>query len=248
MEIIELEAKARWVRRTVFEMIVNAKRGHLGGSLSCVDIMVALFYQVMNPEDVFILSKGHAAPVLYAILADKGYFPKEELMTFNLPGSRLEGHPHIGIPGVFCNSGSLGNGLGIACGVAMARPDIRVYVLLGDGETEEGSSYEASLYAQHNSLNITALVDANGYKATAEAINKFKAIPPTYCNGSQNGHLMTDIVDSLTGYPKEGYTIIPYRTIKGRGISFMENKVEWHHKIPNEAEIEQARRELVDEH
>uniref|UniRef100_A0A6M3L624 Putative transketolase domain containing protein n=1 Tax=viral metagenome TaxID=1070528 RepID=A0A6M3L624_9ZZZZ len=210
MEIAELEAKARWVRRTVFEMIVNAKKGHLGGSLSCVDIMVALFYQIMKPEDVFILSKGHAAPVLYAILADKGYFPKEELMTFNLPKSRLEGHPHIGIPGVFCNTGSLGNGLGIACGAAMARPDIKVYVLEGDGECDEGAVYEArNFIIDHHLTNVVELVDYNGFRAT-NAVNR-----------------------------------TPHETLKGKGVSFMENKAEWHHKIPNTSEIEQARRELV---
>ncbi len=245
MEIKELEAKARWVRRTVFEMVVNAKKGHLGGSLSCVDILVALFYGVMSPQDMFILSKGNAAATLYAILADKGYFPKEELMTYNIPGSRLEGHPHIGIPGVFCNSGSLGNGLGIACGVAMARPESRVYILVGDGESEEGSSYESLHFASQNRLPLTVLFDANSFEATGRAKHTFRASRPGSSNGSINGHLFKDILAHLSKYQTVGFLMLPCRTIKGKGVSFMENTWEWHNKVPNAEQIEQARRELV---
>jgi transketolase len=233
LEIAELEAKSRWVRRTVFEMIVNANKGHPGGSLSCVDIMVALFYEVMKPEDVFILSKGNAAATLYAILADKGYFPKEELMTYNIPGSRLEGHPHIGIPGVFCNSGSLGNGLGIACGVAMVRPNIKVYVLEGDGESEEGSVDEARRFMFLHKLQVMEIIDCNGWKATGKA-REWSML--------HGGHDFNTLLQMR-------YRVAPsttmFLTTKGKGVSYMENTWEWHNKAPKGEQIEIARRELV---
>jgi transketolase len=234
MEIAELEAKSRWVRRTVFEMIVNANKGHPGGSLSCVDIMVALFYEIMKPEDVFILSKGNAAATLYAILADKGIIPMKELMTYNIPGSRLEGHPHIGIPGVFCNSGSLGNGLGIACGVAMARPNIKVYVLMGDGECEEGSVEEARQFMFNHDLPIVAIVDHNLWKATGKTTEQYEDV---------DGHSLKELVYTLRGAGVPDWIVA--KTTKGKGVSYMENTWEWHNKAPKGEQIEIARRELV---
>ena len=131
--------KAKWVRQQTLEMILSANKGHIGGSFSCVEILVALYYGILKPEDKFILSKGHACAPLYAILADKGYFPISELKTFCQDGSRLEGHPHRGIPGIEVNTGSLGHGLGIGAGLALADRTKRVYVLMGDGECQEGS-------------------------------------------------------------------------------------------------------------
>ncbi len=214
--VTDLKLKAKQIRRATFEMIVKAGKGHLGGSLSCVDILVNLFYKRIDfKKDFFTLSKGHACAALYAILADLRYFDASELSQFNIEGALLEGHPHIGIPGIVCNSGSLGNGLGIACGLSLAHPDSKVYVLMGDGECDEGSTYEALLFLQRHDLNnVIPIIDRNGLSATQYS--------------------------DLHGI----WSKFAIQTIKGNGISFMEDSASWHHRIPNKQEVAQARKEL----
>ena len=233
-----LEEKAKWVRQKTLEMITRAQKGHIGGSLSCVDILVALYYSIMEKGDKFILSKGHACAPLYAILADKGYFPIEELNTFNQTGSKLEGHPHIGIPGIDVNTGSLGQGLGIGCGLAMTT-DKRVYVLMGDGECQEGSVWEAALFASEHKLgNLIGIIDYNRLGATRDTSNLHPLISKWEAFGWQVieifGHSFSELNSALKWYPSDQPLMVIAHTIKGKGVPYMENKVEWHHKVPND--------------
>jgi transketolase len=258
----ELETKAKWIRRKVLEMAVSSGKGHLGGTFSCVEILVALYYQIMKPEDKFILSKGHAAAALYCILADKGYFPLSELDTFCKDGSRLEGHPHIGIPGVLVNSGSLGHGLSLGAGMALANKidgkEGKIYVLLSDGDCYEGSTWEAAMFASHHQLsNLIAIVDRNfvtvtglteNYLKLENLVSKWRAF--AWSVGKTNdGHSFPELIGLLTSAREYKSTnmlprVLIMQTIKGKGVYFMHHQAEWHNSIPTGEQLEIARREL----
>ena len=249
VDIPELEAKARCLRRRVFDICVKAGTGHITSCFSCVEILVALYYGgVMRPGDKFILSKGHASPLLYAILADLGYFPEEELETFCQPGSRLGVHLNDEVPGVECISGSLGYGLGIAAGLAYADRSRRVFCLLGDAECQEGSVWEAAMFAgKHRLSNLTAIIDCNGYGATPS--NR-----PTVTWrwdtlgwsewGRLNGHDIGKLIGALS-FSRLGPGLFKAKTVKGKGVSFLIDAPLMHGCVPTDPQqIEQARREL----
>jgi len=267
-----LEEIAREVRRNIIRMTAAAKSGHPGGSLSITDILTALYLGEMNhkPHDPFWpnrdrlhLSKGHACPALYAILAETGYFPKEELLTFRKLDSRLQGHPDYRMtPGVDMSSGSLGQGLSIANGMALAgRLDnrkYRVYVILGDGEVQEGQIWEAAMTSRHYSLdNLCAILDFNGLQIDGPVSEIMDITPLTgkweafgWHTIEINGHSFQDIFSALdeARSTKEKPTIIVAKTVKGKGVSFMENKVEFHGNAPTPEQANQALQELgVDE-
>ena len=262
-----LKAIARELRRTIVKMTFTAGSGHPGGSLSEIDILTALYFRVLrhNPShpswpdrDRFILSKGHACPGLYSVLAKSGYFPEEELWTFRKLGSRLQGHAHTDTPGVEMNSGSLGQGLSFAIGVALAarleRRRYHTYVLLGDGECDEGQVWEAAMAAAHYKLNnLTAFVDRNGIqndRFTSEVMNleplagKWRAFGWKVID--TDGHDIAQVLDSIDaarrtrGRP----AVIIARTVKGKGVSFMENNPDFHGRAPTKEEYEQSMREL----
>ncbi len=260
------------MRRDIIEMVAAAGSGHPGGSLSSVEIVATLYASVMNhdparpdmPErDRFVLSKGHAAPVLYAALAEHGYLPREELVTLRKLGSRLQGHPDMRkLPGVEVSTGSLGQGLALANGMALAlRLDGNtaptVFCLMGDGELQEGSVWEAAMAAAHYRLdNVVAIVDLNGLQidgATCEVMDlgnvpeKFAAFGWTVM--TCDGHSVAELQDALerAKAATEGPVVIVARTMKGRGISFMENLCDWHGKAPNADEAERALAELSDQ-
>ncbi|MFO7996852.1 MAG: transketolase [Dehalococcoidia bacterium] len=264
----ELREIANRLRRHVITMTATAGSGHPGGSLSAADIVAALYFRVLrhNPEnphwedrDRFILSKGHAAPILYAALAETGYFPVAELATLRKLDSRLQGHADAKLtPGVEMSSGSLGMGLSFAVGIALAaRLDSkahRTYVLLSDGECEEGQTWEAALSAAHFKLdNITAMVDFNGMQLsgwTRDIMNLEPFIQKWQAFGWHtidiDGHDFEQILSACQGAEKiKGKpTVIVARTIKGKGVSFMENNVAFHGKAPTREEAERALKEL----
>ncbi|MEG1830459.1 MAG: transketolase [Raoultibacter sp.] len=266
----ELENKANALRIDIVDMIARAGSGHPGGSLSCADILAALYlggvlhHDAANPEDDardrFILSKGHAAPALYAALAHAGYFPCEELATLRQLGSRLQGHPDSKkLPGVEVCTGSLGQGLsiaaGLACGLRLEGNDARVFTLLGDGECQEGQVWEAAMFAAHQHLgNLVAIIDHNGLQidgcvsdvCSPEDIGvKFSAFG--WEVASCDGHDMAAVVAALSA-AREQKTGKPYvviaETVKGKGVSFMEDKAGWHGKAPKPEEAAAARAEL----
>lgn len=241
----ELEDKAKKIRRHVLNMIHEAGSGHPGGSLSCVDVLTALYFHVMyhNPlepgsldRDRFILSKGHAAPALYAILAEAGYFSVDELLSLRKRGSMLQGHPDSKVPGIEVSSGSLGQGLSIASGIAMAgkldKEVYRVYTLLGDGECDEGQVWEAAMLASHYKLDkLTAIVDRNGLQIDGPT-EKIMCLEPIAGKWKAfgwhvieiDGNKIEEIISaldeakSIRGRP----TAVIAHTFKGKGISFME--------------------------
>lgn len=259
---------ARIIRRGIVSMIHRAKSGHPGGSLSVVEILTALYFDEMNVDssnpkmedrDRFVLSKGHAAPALYATLAEKGYFDKEELNGLRKIGRMLQGHPDMkGTPGVEISTGSLGQGFSAACGMAMAskldNAPWNVYTLLGDGEVQEGIVWEAAMSAAHYKLdNLIAFLDNNGLQIDGDIenvmslgsiVDKFKAFGWNVIE--IDGHdfdqifAALDIAKSTVKKP----TMIIAKTIKGKGISFMENQTGWHGTAPNDEELEQALLEL----
>ena len=269
--IRELEAKARQLRRHIIQMIGKAGSGHPGGSLSAVEIVTALYFRVMrldpkNPHwpdrDRFILSKGHAAPLLYAALAEKGFFPKEWLLTLRQLGSPLQGHPHCRyLPGVEVSTGSLGQGLAVGNGMALAarldKRDYRIYVLLGDGELQEGMVWEAAMAASHYGLdNLTAIVDRNFLQidgSTEQVMSlepvedKFRAFG--WEARTIDGHDFPQILEALdwARRVKGKPAAIVAHTIKGKGVSFMENNPDWHGKAPKPEEVERALAELQDQ-
>lgn len=265
----ELAATARRLRRRVLQMIAAAGAGHTGGSLSCLDLLVALYHggllrhdprQPGHPDrDRYVQSKGHAAEALYAVLADRGYFPDETLATLGHPGAALLGHPTRSVPGVEANTGALGHGLSLAAGMALSgKMDgaaFRVFVLLGDGELAEGSNWEAALFAAHQGLDrLTALVDLNGLQITGPTAevcrleplaDKWRAFGWTV--REVDGHDFAGLLRVLSDPPVPGRpTVVLARTVKGRGVSFMENRTEWHHGVPNPAQLAQALAELAD--
>ncbi|MBA2132161.1 transketolase [Capillibacterium thermochitinicola] len=270
LEIQQLQTKARQIRRDILEMVYRRQSGHLGGSFSIVEMLVALYYKVMRIDpadpgwegrDRFILSKGHCAPALYAVLADLGYFPKEYLTTsFRCVNGILQGHPDLKkTPGVDMSSGSLGIGLSVACGMAFGGrikgQDFRVFVVIGDGETNEGQIWEAAKTAAHHRLDkITALIDLNGLQNDGPTAQEMSMEPMAAKWRSFNwhvveidGHSFPQILDALNqaeqwaGQP----TAILCRTVKGKGVSFMENQIKFHGTPPNDEEYQKALVELL---
>ncbi len=264
----ELKSVAKKLRIDIIKMLEKSKSGHPGGSLSACEILTALYFKEMkidpkNPKwedrDRFVLSKGHGAPVLYAALAERGYFPKEELMHLRQINSMLQGHPDMkGTPGVDMTTGSLGQGFSAAVGMALAgkidKKNYRVYTLIGDGESQEGIIWEASMFASHNKLdNLTAFMDHNGLQIDGkndevvriEPIDeKFKAFGWNVIN--IDGHNFEEIFSAIekSKNTKGKPTMIIAKTIKGKGVSFMENQVGWHGNAPDREQAEKALIEL----
>lgn len=264
----ELTATARRLRRHIISMIGAAGSGHPGGSLSAVEIITSLYFNVLrlDPErpdwsqrDRFVLSKGHAAPVLYAALAERGYFPVEKLHTLRKLGSPLQGHPDCqSLPGVEVSTGSLGHGLPVANGMALAGRldgyDYRVYVLLGDGELQEGMVWEGAMAAAHYHLdNLTAIIDHNHLQIdgpvkevmSPEPVDeKFRAFgwETKIIDGHDWGQIMAALNWART--VKDRPTAIIAETVKGKGVSFMENQAGWHGKAPKPDEVERALAEI----
>jgi len=269
LEIVELKRKAVQIRKDLLQMIYDGKAGHTGGALSSVDILVALYYDVLkvnpsNPKwqgrDRFIMSKGHSVEGLYCILADKGFFPKEELKTFSKYGSRLIGHPNTKVPGIETNTGALGHGLpmgvGMALGAKMDRAKNRVFVLMGDGEQAEGSIWEAAMAAANFKLdNLIVVIDRNllqisgcteDVMALGDLEEKYKAFG--WSVRVLDGHDYDALISSLSRTPweEDKPQLIIARTIKGKGVSFIENVARWHHGVPNDQQLTQAMKELED--
>jgi len=268
LSLPQLARMAKKLRRHIITMTATAGSGHPGGSLSAADIVTALYFKIMrydpsNPRwedrDRFILSKGHAAPVLYAALAESGYFPVEELNTLRKPGSRLQGHADRNLtPGVEMSSGSLGQGLSFGTGTALAarldRRDCRIYVLLSDGECEEGQTWEAALSAVQFKLdNLTAVVDRNRQQLdgwTRDIMDleplaeKWRAFG--WHTIETDGHNLKQILAALEKAKtiKGKPAVIIAHTIKGKGVSFMENNPDFHSKAPTAEEAERALKEL----
>lgn len=264
MNISKLEKKCKDVRKSILEMIYSAGSGHPGGSLSCVEILVSLYFEVMNLEekngkriDKFVLSKGHAAPAYYAVLAEKGYIKNDELNSLRKVDSHLEGHPTNKINGIDVSSGSLGQGLSIANGMALGKKlydeEGYVYCLCGDGEIEEGQIWEAMMTASKFKLNnLILIVDNNGLQidGTVQSVKNLNDIDKK-CESfgffvkKVNGHNMKEIVDAIEiGKKQEKPVCIIAKTIKGKGISFMENEVSWHGKALNLDDYQRATKEL----
>lgn len=255
------------VRMGVIEGTFNAKSGHPGGSLSISDTLTYLYFNKLNvdpknPEmtdrDRFVLSKGHTAPALYAVLAQKGFFPEEELKTLRHIGAMLQGHPCIHIPGIDMSSGSLGQGISAACGMALAgkidsRP-YKVYTILGDGEIQEGQVWEAAMFASHYKLdNLIAIIDNNGLQIDGSVEDVMSPYPITDKFEAFGWHVITmdahdfdDIgrafneAEKISGKP----VAIIQKSIKGKGVSFMENQVSWHGSAPNKEQYDIAMAEL----
>lgn len=256
-------------RQNVIKMVYEAQSGHIGGSLSSCDIMTVLFNKCMKhavngktssdyqSRDRFVLSKGHASPVYYSVLAQVGFIPKSELKTFRKFGARLQGHPSLCCPGVEVASGSLGQGLSIACGIAMSlnldENPARVYVLLGDGEMQEGSVWEALMQAAHRHLNnLTAIIDRNRLQidGNTECVMSLDNLPDKLKSFNWNvleidGHNIKEIYEAIEESKlSDKPTVIVANTIKGKGVSFMENNAGWHGKAPNKEDFEKAMLEL----
>ncbi len=264
----ELEKIAAKIRLGVIESTHVAQSGHPGGSLSIADIIAYLYFEEMNVDpnqpkwedrDRFVLSKGHTAPALYSALALKGFFPFDELKTLRQTDSRLQGHPDMkGTPGVDMSTGSLGMGISAACGMALAgklnKKDYRVYTILGDGECEEGQVWEASMFANHYKLdNLCVIIDYNKLQidgTVEEVIGPAPFEPKLQAFGYNvitiNGHDFGEIEEAFNkarecvGRP----TAIVANTVKGKGVSFMENKVNWHGSAPKDADYEIAAKEI----
>ena len=264
----ELQKTANEVRKSIITALHAAGAGHPGGSLSSTDIFTYLYFEEMNVDpknvadpdrDRFVLSKGHCAPGLYSVMAEKGYFPKEELTTLRKLGSRLQGHPSMQyLPGLDMSSGSLGQGISAACGMALSakldKKDFRVYTLLGDGELQEGQVWEAAMFAGFRKLdNLVVIVDNNGLQIDGPVDKvcspypidkKFEAFNFHVIN--IDGHNFDEIkaafeeAKNTKGMP----TAIIAHTVKGKGVSFMENQAGWHGKAPNDDEFKQAMEEL----
>ncbi len=263
----ELQRKSLAYRETILRIIAQAGAGHTGGDLSAIDILNVLYNVILNvsPEtwfdpdrDRYVQSKGHCAEALYTVLADRGFFPAEELQTLCQFGSRLSGHPTREVPGVEHNTGALGHGLSVAVGMALAGKldgrGYRVYCLLGDGELDEGSNWEASQAASHYQLdNLVVIIDRNGLQITGstEQVNaleplgdKFRAFG--YALREVDGHDLPALIDVFRSTPFEPNkpSLVLAHTIKGKGVSFAENQAGWHHHVPTEHELQAALAEL----
>ena len=269
-EIEKLEASAKEVRRNILKMVHNAKSGHPGGSLSGADILTVLYEKCLNiptnwdkdsdfdKRDRFIISKGHASPLLYAILAQHGIISKDELLTFRKMNSKLQGHPARGyLPGIETSTGSLGQGLSVGCGIAMGlkldKNPAKVVVYMGDGELQEGSCWEAFMQAAHRNLdNLIAIIDRNKLQidgctenvmALGDVSEKIKAFGWNVIE--IDGHNIEEIYSAVEKAKESDkpFAIIA-KTIKGKGVSFMENQAGWHGKAPNDEQLELALKEL----
>jgi len=263
----ELKKKAKEIRKTMLKMLTEAGSGHTSGSLSLVEIIMSLYFYKMKYDpkrpdwdmrDRLVLSKGHGCSALYAILAEAGYFPKGELMTFRKFGARLQGHPQIGLPGIEASTGSLGQGLSIANGMAlvarMDNKDIRVYCIMGDGELNEGQVWEAAMTASHYNLdNICGIVDFNKMQIDGWCcdVMKLEPLADKWRSFGWNvmecdGHSFEELMDALDKAEKVKHkpTVILAHTIKGKGVSFIENDVRWHGIAPKKEELERALKEL----
>ena len=262
----ELARKSWQYRRSILESIYRAGAGHTGGSLSCVDILNVLYNRVLRvaPDtfcdpgrDRYVQSKGHSVEALYVVLADRGFFPPAELETLCRYGSHFVGHPTRKVPGIEQNTGALGHGLSLGVGMALAAKmdgaDYRVFTLLGDGELAEGSNWEAAMSAAHYRLdNLTAIVDHNGLQITGRTRDvccnepldaKFAAFG--WSVETVDGHDVGALTAALTRSPEAGKPrAIIAQTVKGKGVSFMENVARWHHGVPNEEEYARALEEI----
>lgn len=267
MEVTELQRKSIDYRKTILRIIKQANAGHTAGSLSCIDILNVLYNHVMDitpqnfhqiDRDHYVQSKGHSVEALYTVLADKGFYPLEALDTVSRFQSHYVGHPTRKINGIEHNTGALGHGLSVSVGLALAAKkkghSYRVFTLLGDGELAEGSSWEALLAAHHYRLdNLVVIVDRNTLQITGRTeevmgleplVDKFVAFgcAVQICHGND----IQSLVDSLDRVPFEQGkpNLLFAQTVKGKGVSFMEDAVQWHHKVPNEAEYQAALGEL----
>ena len=268
MEILELQKIANEVRKGIVASTHSAKAGHPGGSLSAADILTYLYFEEMNvnPEDEknpdrdrFVLSKGHAAPALYSVLANRGYFPVDDLVTLRHVGSYLQGHPCITVPGVDMSTGSLGQGVSAAVGMAIAgkldQKDYKVYTMLGDGEIQEGQVWEAAMLAGHRKLdNLIVIVDNNGLQIDGKVADvcspypidkKFEAFNFEVIH-LEDGNDMVQIAEAIEKAKavKGKPAAIIAKTVKGKGVSFMENQVGWHGVAPNDEQYAAAMEEL----
>lgn len=269
MELLELKQKANEVRKGIVTAVHAAKSGHPGGSLSAADILTYLYFEEMNIDpaqpkkadrDRFVLSKGHNAPGLYAVLAERGYFSKKDLLTLRHIGSYLQGHPDMKhINGVDMSSGSLGQGISAAAGMAVSAKisgdSYHVYTLLGDGEIQEGQVWEAAMFAGHRKLdNLTVIVDNNNLQIDGSIEDVCSPYPIDKKFEAFNFHVICvedgNDMEQLIKAFDEAKTVkgkpvaIIARTLKGKGVSFMENKASWHGKAPNDEEFSQAMKEL----
>ena len=268
MNNLELEKMANEIRKDIVTAVHSAKSGHPGGSLSSADIFTYLYFEEMNVDpanpkwedrDRFVLSKGHVAPGLYSTLAEKGYFPKEDLKTLRHTGSYLQGHPDMKhIPGIAMSSGSLGQGVSVAVGMAAAgkydKKDYRVYTLTGDGEIQEGQIWEAAMWAGHRKLdNLVVIVDNNNLQIDGSIEDVCSPYPIDKKFEAFNFHVINidgNDFDQIRAAFKEARetkgmpTAIIAKTVKGKGVSFMENAAGWHGKAPNDEEYEIAMADL----
>jgi transketolase len=266
--IIELKQKAKELRKEILTVIYNAQSGHPGGSLSAIDLLVGLYYfklridpknALWENRDRFVLSKGHCSPAIYSVLADKGFFPKSELDGYRKIGSMLQGHPELSTPGIDFAGGALGQGICFALGIALAcrldRKNCNVYVMIGDGEAQEGAVWEASMAAAfHKADNLIAILDKNQVQQTGKVTDimdignaslKWKAFGWNVIE--INGHDMPQILKALDKASKmknKKPTIIISNTIKGKGVSFMELNHKFHGKAPNDEEYKKAMEEI----
>ena len=268
-DISFLKEKAKKIRKSIVSMIAEAKSGHPGGSLSATDILTALYFSEMNVDpanpkmegrDRFVLSKGHAAPAIYATLAEKGYFSKDELMTLRKFGSRLQGHPDMKkLPGIEISTGSLGQGLSVANGMAlnakMFNENYRTYIILGDGEVQEGQIWEAAMTAAHYKLdNLCAFLDSNNLQIDGN-VSEIMGVEPLDKKWEAfgwnvikiDGHDFEQILSALDKARecKDKPTMVIAKTIKGKGVSFMENVCGFHGVAPTLEELERALAELA---
>lgn len=266
--ILKLKQKAKELRKEIITMIYNAQSGHPGGSLSAIDMLVGLYYYKLSIEpkapmwedrDRFILSKGHCSPAIYSVLADKGYFPKSELDGYRKIGRMLQGHPELNTPGIDFAGGALGQGMSFALGVAMAcrldKKECKVYAMIGDGESQEGAVWEASMAAAFYKLeNFIVILDKNQVQQTGKTKDvmdignvalKWKAFGWNVIN--IHGHDIVQIVKALDKAEKmknQKPTLIVSNTIKGKGVSFMELNHKFHGKAPNEEEYKKAMEDI----
>ncbi len=270
-EKAELKITANKVRQLIIEGVFNAKSGHPGGSLSAADIFTYLYFKELNVDpknpkwadrDRFVLSKGHCCPGLYAALAIKGYFPEEEIKSLRHIGAMLQGHPDMkGTPGVDMSSGSLGQGVSAACGMALAakmdNASYRVYAMLGDGECEEGQVWESAMFAAHHNLdNLCYIVDYNGLQIDGK-VSEVAGLEPLDKKFESFGFEVIKICGHCFNQIEEAFekaksvkgkpTVIIAETVKGKGVSYMEDQVGWHGKAPNQEQYELALNELKEQ-
>ena len=270
MDTLELKKIATEIRLGIIEAVFNAKSGHPGGALSSADILTYLYFKEMNVDpknandenrDRFVLSKGHSCPGYYSALACKGYFSKDELKSFRHTGAMLQGHPDMkGINGVDMSSGSLGQGFSVACGMALGakldKKSFRTYALLGDGESQEGQVWEAITFAAHYGLdNLCLIIDNNGLQIDGKVKDVMNIMPyPSKLKSfgwnviSCDGHSFEELENAFNKAKetKGKPTAIVCQTIKGKGVSFMENQASWHGKAPNEEQYNIAVKELTE--